>query len=71
MAKETAIWQVQETYREVLHDLVNQKESAIVDGHLMADIHMCSSSTNKLPRQQAVGVVYLPLIKIQKRRHSE
>ncbi|WP_348225751.1 hypothetical protein [Nitrosomonas sp. Is79A3] len=36
MVKETAIWQVQEFYRgEVLHDLVNQKESAIVEGHLM------------------------------------
>ncbi|MXS79169.1 IS200/IS605 family transposase, partial [Nitrosomonas sp. JL21] len=27
---------------EVLHDLANQKESAIVEGHLMLDhIHMC------------------------------
>ena len=29
---------------EVLHDLANQKESVIVEGHLMLDhIHMCIS----------------------------
>ena len=50
MAKETAIWQVQEFYRgEVLHDLVNQKESAIVEGHLMVGTFICASVRDKLP----------------------
>ena len=41
----------------VLHDLANQKESVIVEGHLMLDhIHMCISIPPKYSVSQAVGL---------------
>ncbi len=41
----------------VLHDLANQKDSVIVEGHLMLDhIHMCISIPPKYSVSQAVGL---------------
>ena len=43
---------------EVLHDLANQKESAIVEGHLMLDhIHMCISIPPKYSVSHVVGFI--------------
>ena len=43
---------------EVLHDLANQKESVIVEGHLMLDhIHMCISIPPKYSVSHVVGFI--------------
>ena len=43
---------------EVLHDLATQKESVIVEGHLMLDhIHMCISIPPKYSVSHAVGFI--------------
>lgn len=43
---------------EVLHDLANQKESKILEGHLMQDhIHMCISIPPKYSVSQVVGFI--------------
>ena len=43
---------------EVLHDLANQKESVIVEGHLMLDhIHMCISIPPKYSVSHMVGFI--------------
>ena len=43
---------------EVLHDLANQKESVIVEGHLMLDhIHMCISIPPKYSVSNVVGFI--------------
>ena len=43
---------------EALHDLANQKESAIVEGHLMLDhIHMCISIPPKYLVSHVVGFI--------------
>ena len=43
---------------EVLHDLANQKESEIVEGHLMLDrIHMCISIAPKFSVSHVVGFI--------------
>jgi putative transposase len=43
---------------EVLHDLENQKESTIVEGHLMLDhIHMCISIAPKHLVSHVVGFI--------------
>ena len=43
---------------EALHDLANQKESAIVEGHLMLDhIHMCISIPPKYSVSHVVGFI--------------
>ncbi|SOD19260.1 IS200/IS605 family transposase [Nitrosomonas ureae] len=43
---------------EVLRDLANQKESAIVEGHLMLDhIHMCISIPSKNSVSHVVGFI--------------
>lgn len=45
-------------YKGVLHDLANQKESAIVEGHLMLDhIHMCISIPPKYSVSHVVGFI--------------
>ena len=42
----------------VLHDLANQKESVIVEGHLMLDhIHMCISIPPKYSVSHVVGFI--------------
>ncbi len=42
----------------MLHDLANQKESVIVEGHLMLDhIHMCISIPPKYSVSQVVGFI--------------
>ena len=42
----------------MLHDLVNQKESVIVEGHLMLDhIHMCISIPPKYSVSHVVGFI--------------
>ena len=44
--------------RAVLHDLANQKESVIVEGHLMLDhIHMCISIPPKYSVSHVVGFI--------------
>ena len=43
---------------EALHDLANQKESVIVEGHLMLDhIHMCISIPPKYSVSHVVGFI--------------
>ena len=43
---------------EVLHDLANQKESAIVEGHLMLNhIHLCISIPPKYSVSHVVGFI--------------
>ena len=43
---------------EVLHDLANRKESAIVEGHWMLDhIHMCISIPPKYSVSHVVGFI--------------
>ena len=43
---------------EVLHDLANQKESVIVEGHLMlGHIHMCISIPPKYSLSHVVGFI--------------
>ncbi len=43
---------------KVLHDLANQKESAIVEGHLMLNyIHMCISIPPKYSVSHVVGFI--------------
>jgi len=43
---------------EVLHDLSNQKESVIVEGHMMLDhIHMCISIPPKYSVSHVVGFI--------------
>ena len=43
---------------EILHNLANQKESAIVEGHLMLDhVHMCISIPPKYSVSHVVGFI--------------
>jgi putative transposase len=48
---------------EVLHDLANQKESVIVEGHLMLDhIHMCiSRAYSEIKRSDMRSQVRIPV----------
>ncbi len=56
--KKLIFGKVRKHIEEVLHDLANQKESAIVEGHLMLDhIHMCISIPPKYSVSHVVGFI--------------
>ena len=56
--KKLLFGKLREHLGEVLHDLANQKESVIVEGHLMLDhIHMCISIPPKYSVSHVVGFI--------------
>ena len=56
--KKLLFGKLREHLGEVLHDLANQRESVIVEGHLMLDhIHMCISIPPKYSVSHVVGFI--------------